>query len=91
MRGTTQRLSCRYSKDRGNYRLLSLLSVPSKLVEDVIGNGLNKNIAEIGTATSNQWGYKKGTSSETLLLYLTEKWKFALDDKKVKCKIKSKK
>ena len=71
------------SKDRGNYRPLSLLSVPSKLVEDVIGKGLDKNIAEIGTATSNQWGYKKGISSETLLLYLTEKWKFALDDKKV--------
>ena len=29
------------------------------------------------------WGYKKGISSETLLLYLTEKRKSALDDKKV--------
>lgn len=71
------------SKDRGNYRPLSLLSVSSKLVEDVIGTGLDEDIAEIETATSNQWGYKKGISSETLLLYLTEKWKFALADKKV--------
>ena len=56
-------------KDRGNYRPLSLLSVPSELVEDVIGKGIDKNIAEIETMTSNQWGYKKGITSETLLLF----------------------
>ena len=33
--------------------------------------------------TPNQWGYKKDISSETMLLYLTEKWKSTLDDKKV--------
>ena len=31
----------------------------------------------------NQWGCRKGLSSESLLLYLTEMWKLSIDDGKV--------
>ena len=31
----------------------------------------------------NQWGYRKGISSESLLLYLTESWKHYMDEGKV--------
>ena len=67
--------------DCGNYRPLTMLSIPSKVVEsvlcDTIDPHLNKELYD------NQWGYMKGVSSESLLLYLTETWNHHIDQEKV--------
>ena len=31
-------------------------------------------------SSNNQWGFKQSVSTETILLYLTETWKMALDN-----------
>ena len=33
--------------------------------------------------SNNQWGFRKGGSSKTLLLSMTERWRAALDDNKI--------
>eukprot|EP00794_Sanderia_malayensis_P000906 gene906-209_t len=71
------------TKDRGNYRPLSLLSVASKVYENKIGSHLDDHITFHNLSSINQWGFKAGLSTETMLLYLSEKWKEALDNNKV--------
>ena len=66
--------------DTENYRPLSLLSIPSKLLEGKVCHLLDKHLEEAGIGHQNQWGFCKGRSTEGLLLYLTETWKQALDD-----------
>ena len=59
--------------ERGNYRPLTMLSIPSKISESVIYDGMEKQIDR--TRHRNQWAYSKGKSTESALLYLTETWK----------------
>ena len=66
-------------KLRENYRPLSLLSAPSKIFESIIGDILDAHINNFNLSSVNQWGFNKGMSTETLLLYLTETWKKLLD------------
>ena len=66
---------------RETYRPLSLLSVPGKLLEGVISVGLDEH-AIIEVPNPNQWGFKKGHSTELLLIYLTETWKKAIEEGK---------
>ena len=66
--------------DTENYRPLSLLSIPSKLLEGQVCHLLDKHLEEAGIGHQNQWGFRKGRSAEGLLLYLTEIWRQALDD-----------
>ena len=61
----------------GNYRPLTLLSIPSKISESFIINYLRCVLQR------NQRGCGKGLSSESLLLYLTVMWKLSIDDGKV--------
>ena len=56
--------------DCGNYMPLSMLSIPSKITESVICDELDKHLETV--LQDNQWGYRKGKSSETMLLYLSE-------------------
>ena len=67
--------------DCGNYRPLSMLSIPSKITESVICDELDKHLETV--LLENQWGYRKGKSSETMLLYLSETWKRNIDNGKV--------
>ena len=69
--------------ERGNHRHLSVLSIPSKIFEWVIGHELNIHFVKGGISSGHQWGFKEGKSTETLMLHLTEKWKQALEEKKV--------
>jgi len=70
--------------DRGNYRPLSLLSVPSKILETCVTDTLVNHIfMENKLVTDNQWAYRKGHSTELLLIHLTEIWREAIDAKKV--------
>ena len=70
--------------ERGNYRLISLLNLPGKLLEavvwDVIDNHLLHNIR---IDKKEQWAFIKGRSPELLMLHLTEIWEEALDKGKV--------
>lgn len=59
--------------ERGNYRTLSMLSIPSKLLEGVVCSAIDDHRVTIPNI--RQWGYKNGLSTELLLVYLTEKWK----------------
>ena len=65
----------------GNYRPLTILSIPSKVSEAVICESLDKHLDKV--SQSNQWGFKKGLSTESLLLYLTETWKYQIENGKV--------
>jgi len=59
----------------GKYRPVTLLSVPSKLLEAAIVNHVMKN----GLISPNQWAHGKVHSTELLLVHLTEKWRRFLD------------
>ena len=63
--------------ERGNYRPLSMLSIPSKLLEGVVCSAIDEN--RVSFPNVRQWGYKKGLSTELLLVYLTDKWKMEMD------------
>ena len=56
-----------------NYRPLTMLSIPSKTVESVTCISFDKHLED--SIHKNQWAYKKGLSTESLLLYLSEQWK----------------
>ena len=65
-----------------NYRPLTLLSIPSKKKkESVICESFDSHLRCV--LQRNQWGYRKGLSSESLSLYLTEMWKLSIDNGKV--------
>ena len=68
-------------EDCGNYRPLTMLNIPSKITESVVCEMLDKHQENV--IQENQWGYRKGLSTESLLLYLTETWKASIDKGKV--------
>ena len=63
--------------DRGNYRPITLLSIPGKVLESIIAHEIDTHFLQIHN--NHQWGFKKGRSPELLMLRLTETWKEALD------------
>ena len=71
------------TSDKGNYRPLQMLSVPSKILEATVCKGLDNFISDTGLLSNNQWGFRPGRSTESLLVYLIETWKQALDNGQV--------
>lgn len=70
--------------DSGNYRPVSLLSVPSKILEAEINDRLVNYVFEDNQLiTDKQWAYRRGHSTELLLVHLTEIWRTALDSDSV--------
>lgn len=67
------------SSDANNYRPISLLSIPGKILEDVVSDTLNNHMKTQGLLSHKQWRFWKNYSTESLLLHLTETWKNALD------------
>ena len=63
-----------------NYRPISLWSIPSKLLEGQVCHLIDEHLEESGIAHKNQWCFRKGRSTEGLLLHLTETWKEATDN-----------
>ena len=57
----------------GNYRPLSMLSIPSNISESMICDGMERQIDR--TRHRNKWAYSKSKLTESVLLYLTETWK----------------
>ena len=66
--------------DKSNYRPISLLSVPSKILESCISDKVLKHVTECDLLTEKQWAYRKGHSTELLLVHLTESWRQAIDN-----------
>ena len=64
----------------GNYRPISLLSIPGKILEGQISKNLDDHMESNSALTTSQWGFRKGRSTEGLLLHMTETWKQALDE-----------
>jgi len=62
-----------------NYRPISLLSIPGKLLENQICFIIDTHLQDFRLLSEYQWGFRKGLSSEDLLLTMTEKWKLAMD------------
>lgn len=66
--------------DRGNYRPLSMLSVPSKILESCVTDSIVDHVfTRNQLVTEYQWAYRKGHSTDLLLAHLTETWRRALD------------
>ena len=57
-----------------------MLNLNSKILESVVCDSLDHHLGTNELIHPNQWGFKKGVSTELLLLYLTETWKKAIDD-----------
>ena len=65
--------------DCSNFRPISLLSVPSKIVEHLICSQMVEHLTEHNLQTEHQWGFRSHRSTEDALLHMTEKWRRALD------------
>ena len=64
----------------GNYRLISLLSISSKMLESEVNDSLVHHVfKEHGLASDRQWAYRQACSTEPLLVHLTETWRKAVD------------
>ena len=63
-----------------NFRPISLLSIPGKILEDIISDSIDNHIEAQDLLSDNQWGFCKNHSTEGLLLHLTDTWKWALDE-----------
>ena len=66
--------------DKSNYRPISLLSVPTKILESRIYDTVLKHVTEWDLLTEKQWAYRKSHSTELLLVHLKESWGQAVDN-----------
>ena len=65
-----------------NYRPLTMLCLPSKILEGHVSKQIDEHIEQHNLSNDKQWGYKKGRSTELLLLKITEHWNTAIDNGK---------
>ena len=68
---------------RTNYRPLTMLCLSNKILEGQICKQIDNHVETNNLSTNCQWGYKKGISTEILLLKMIEDWKIAIDNGKV--------
>jgi len=62
--------------DVENYRPVSILSVPSKMLELQVNSAIVDHVFEKNELVSDrQLAYHKGLSTEMMLIHLTEKWR----------------
>lgn len=59
---------------------LNGLSIPGKILEDIISDSIDNHIEAQDLLSDNQWGFCKNHSTEGLLIHLTDTWKWALDE-----------
>ena len=57
-----------------------MLNLNSKVLENRVCDSIDNHTADMGLIHPNQWAFQKGISTESLLLFLTETWKKAIDD-----------
>ena len=64
----------------GNYRPISLLSIPSKILESEVNDSLVDHVfKEHRLASDRQLAYRQRYSTKLLLVHLTETWRKAVD------------
>ena len=68
-------------EDRTCYRPLSMLSIPSKLMESCVASNITNHVVTQNLLDDRQWAYRKGKSTEQLLIHLTERWREAVERK----------
>ena len=56
--------------DLSNFRSISLLSIPGKILEDIISDSIDNHIEAQDLLSDNQWGFRENHSTEGLLLHL---------------------
>ena len=66
-----------------NYRPISLLCLPGKLLEAVVTSEINKHINQHQLLSNHQWGFRKGRSPELMLLAMCERWSGLLEKGKM--------
>ena len=66
-----------------NYRPQSMLSIPGKLLESQACKIIDDHLDAHELLSDKQWGFRKGRSTEGLLMRLTENWKREIDDGKM--------
>ena len=62
-----------------NYRPISLLSLPSKVLERIIHNRLLNYLLSNNVLTLHQFGFRPGSSTQEALLYATNDWHHHMD------------
>ena len=77
------KVTCVYKKGKknecSNYRPISLLSIPSKIFEQLINEQLCSHLDNFNLRSDFQWGFRNNRSTEDLLLYMSEKWHKDID------------
>ena len=68
-------------EDRTCYRPLSMLSIPSKIMESYVTSNVTNHVVTQNLLDNRQWAYRKGKSTEQLLIHLTERWREAVERK----------
>ena len=58
-----------------------MLSIPSKLMESCIASNITNHVVTQNLLDNRQWAYRKGKSTEQLLIHLTERWREAVERK----------
>ena len=83
------RLSPIFKKDDeleiGDYRPISLLSIPSKILDSCVSDTVVSHVFGENDClvTDHQWEFRKGYSTELLLIHITETWRHALNADRV--------
>ena len=65
--------------DTNNYRPISLLTVPSKIMESCASESVVRHVFQNNLVTDKQWAYREGHSTELLLVHLSEIGTTAID------------
>lgn len=82
----TSKVSCIFKKGSKvkseNYRPISLLCLPGKVLESVFSSRIDSHISHHQLLSKHQWGFRKGRSPELMLLRLTEKLSHHLSEGK---------
>ena len=58
-----------------------MLSIPSKLMESYDASNITNQVVTQNLLDNRQWAYRKGKSTEQLLIHLTERWREAVERK----------
>ena len=56
-----------------------MLSIPSKLMESCVASTITNHVLTQILLDGRQWAYRKGKSTEQLLIHLTERWREAAE------------
>ena len=70
-----------WEEDRTCYRPLSMLSIPSKLMESYVASNITNRMVTQNLLVDRQWAYRKGKSTEQPLIHLTGRWREAVERK----------